>query len=330
MFKEIGKKKLLMIAIIGLFIFMGTACNLVQMNPEAAKKQVVAKIGEEEVLKQEFNYYLTIEKLNWKLQGQDFPGDEETLKQIKGQILDVIVENQLLLQAAKAEEVEIEDKEINTQVEDTIKSLMEDIGGEEEYNKFLEENDITPDEFKEFLKGYFLDNQYIVGLYQKITEDIEVKDQDVEKYYEDNIKQFDPSTVEAKHILSTSQEQAEEIRDKAKEGEDFEALMEEYKEKEGIQEAADLGEFTYTKMVPEFSEAAFALEPGDVSDIVQTSYGFHVIKVVNKTEKEVQKLEEVKDTIQAQLKSTAEQEAFYNYYTKRQEETDIKTYPEKL
>src|SRR5690554_5781691 len=139
---------------------MVSGCNLVQMNPEAAKKQVVAKIGEKEITWQEFNYYQTIEKLNWKMQGQEFPTDEQALGQIKEQLLDVIVETKLLLQAAKDENIEVEEQDVESQLEETIKALKEDIGGEEDYKVFLEENDITPEDFQGFLKDYFKDSQY--------------------------------------------------------------------------------------------------------------------------------------------------------------------------
>ncbi len=325
-----GKKKVLAIAIVVLSIIMISGCNLVQKNPEAIKKQVVAKVGDQEITWQEFNYYLTIEKLNWKVQGQEFPTDDDTLGPLKEQILDVIIENNLLLQSAKSENIEIQDVDVDDQVENTINSIKEDFGGEEDYRAFLEENWITPEEFQDFLKNYLIGNEYIVGLYEKLTEDIKVSDEEVSKYYQENIKQFDPSTVEAKHILAETKEQAEEVEKKAKNGEDFDALMEEYRDKEGIREAADLGEFTFTRMVPEFSEAAFALEPGDISDVVETANGFHVIKVEDKNMEEVQKLDEVKDSIKAQLESNAAQEAFLEHYNQLKEKIEVKAYPKKL
>lgn len=324
--------KIALLAVAFIFTVILGGCNLVQKNPEAAKKEAVAKIGEDKFTKQEFNYYFTLTKLNGKLQGQEIPSDEEQLKQIKGQVLDNVVQDRLMVKIAKEEDIKVDEKEAEKQVEEWNKMLQGDLEGEEEYKKFLEENEITTEEFDGFLKELGLANQYITGLFEKITKDVKATDEDVVKYYQENVKQFDPSTVKAKHILVTKDKKdlAEEIKKKAQEGKDFDKLMEEYKGKEGVQEAADLGEFEYTKMVPEFSKAAFALEPGKVSDLVETEYGFHVIKLVKKNEKPVQKLEEVREAIKEQLQQTVQYEAYDKYINEKKEEIKVETFPEKL
>ena len=330
MIKKGTTAKVVLLAALFFFMVMVGGCNLVKMNPEAEKKQTVAKIGEKTITKQDFNYYLTLTKINAKVQGQEFPTDKEQLAQVNSQILDNLAEDQLMLQLAQKEEVKVDEKKAQEQIKEWRELLQGDLGGEEEYKKFLQENDITVEEFDDFLKNIDINNQYITGLYEKITKDAKVTDEDVVKYYQENTKQFDPSTVEAKHILAETEEKAKEIEKKAKEGKDFDALIKEYNGKEGIREAADLGEFQYTKMIPAFSEVVFKMEPGEISNPIQTDYGFHIVKVEKKNEKPVQKLDEVRETITEQLEQTVKYEKFTKYTTENREKIDIKKYPDKL
>lgn len=325
-------RKTALISIIIALIIVTAGCNLVQMNPDAEKKQVVAEVEEEKITKQDFNYYLSIEKLNWKVQGKEFPTEKEILDNLKGQILDALVENETIVYLAMQNEISADEETVATEVEEMIAVIKEDIGGQEEYEGFLGDNNITPEEFDAFLKDYFLRNQYVSGLYEKITEDISVTENEVKEYYEENKRNFDPSTAKAKHILvnKENKELAEEIAKKAKAGEDFDKLIEEYGEKEEIKEAADLGEFGKAQMVPEFSEAAFALEEGETSGIVESEFGFHVIKLEEKNEQPVQKFDEVKEQLTEQLNQGAKQEEFLKYFQEKKEELNIEKFPEKL
>lgn len=334
--KELLKKgkigKVALIAILLSLIIITAGCNLVQMNPEADKKQVVAKVEDQEITKQDFHYNLSLQKMLVKIQGQELPTEEEQLNQINTQFLDVIVGDEVLVYLAKEEDISVDEEIIDSQVGDIKISLTEGLGGQDVYQEFLEDNDITIEEFDEFLNKYAIKNQYVKGLSEKIIKDVSVSEDEVEKYYEENIRFFDPSTAKAKHILidKENKELAEEIAQKAKDGEDFDKLMEEYGEKEEVLESADLGEFTKPEMVPEFSEAVFALEKGESSDLVETDFGFHVIKLLEKQEKPVQDFDEVKEQLSLQLEQQAQQEKFSAYLQEKEEELEIKKYPEKL
>lgn len=147
---------------------------------------------------------------------------------------------------------------------------------------------------------------------QSIRDRINVSPQDVQRHYEDNAQQFStPEQVRASHILlktdGKSEEDvkklADEIAAKAKGGADFAALAKQYSEDESNNtKGGDLDFFGRGQMVPEFDTAAFALEPGQISDPVKTSFGYHIIKVTEKREATSRPLAEVQAQIEDQIK----------------------------
>ena len=136
---------------------------------------------------------------------------------------------------------------------------------------------------------------------------------DVQRYYNDNIAQYQtPEQIRASHILLTTagkdeatvQEQAEDILKQARAGADFAALATTFSEDEGSKvNGGDLDYFSRGRMVPEFETAAFAMQPGQVGDLVKSQFGFHIIKVVDKKAGVTRTFDEVRPQIEEQLKA---------------------------
>jgi peptidyl-prolyl cis-trans isomerase D len=147
---------------------------------------------------------------------------------------------------------------------------------------------------------------------QAIRERTPVTPQDAQRYYEDNREQFStPEQVRASHILfETAGKDEDEVRKRAegvlaqaKKGVDFAKLANEHTDEEiGRTRGGDLDFFGRGQMVPEFEEAAFNMEVGQVSDLVQTQYGFHIIKVNDRREAVTRSLTEVHAQIEDQIK----------------------------
>jgi len=135
---------------------------------------------------------------------------------------------------------------------------------------------------------------------------------EVQSYYNGNITQYQtPEQVRASHILLNTagkdeaavRKQAEDILQQVKAGADFAELAKKYSEDEGSKpNGGDLDYFSRGRMVPEFEAAAFALEVGQVSDIVKSQFGFHIIKVIDKKPAVTRSLDEVRPQIEEQLK----------------------------
>lgn len=128
---------------------------------------------------------------------------------------------------------------------------------------------------------------------------VEVSEEEMKEYYDANQAQYQKgATVSAKHILVASEEKCNEILAAITSGEKvFEEAAQEFSTCPSGQRGGDLGAFGKGQMVPEFEQAAFAAEVGQVVGPVQTQFGYHLIKVEAKNEAEVAAFEEVKESI---------------------------------
>jgi peptidyl-prolyl cis-trans isomerase D len=137
--------------------------------------------------------------------------------------------------------------------------------------------------------------------------------QDVQRYYDDNAERYTtPEQVRASHILLKTEgkddaavkKQAEDLLAKAKGGADFAQLATKFSEDdESKVKGGDLDYFGKGRMVPEFEKAAFTLQPGQISDLVKSQFGYHIIKVVDKKPATKRTLDEVRAQIEDQIKS---------------------------
>lgn len=161
----------------------------------------------------------------------------------------------------------------------------------------------------ERVKAYVL-KQFAVN---KLIGGLTVSDAEVESFYKENKDQFtQPESIRACHILVDTIEEAEEALKELQGGMAFGDAANEYSKCPSNVQGGDLGQFQRGMMVPEFEEAAFALsEIGQISDIVKTQFGYHIIKLEEKTIAEAQSFDEVKEQIAGQLKLTKQNQVFH-------------------
>ncbi|MEW6268596.1 MAG: peptidylprolyl isomerase [Thermodesulfobacteriota bacterium] len=144
-----------------------------------------------------------------------------------------------------------------------------------------------------------------------------VSDEQVKAYYDANADRYSTTTIKARHILVKDEAKANELlaqvkQDPSKFGEIAKANS---TDTASARKGGDLGFFGHGRMVPEFEAAAFALEtPGQISDVVKTPYGYHVIQLEERREGEQKPLEQVKEQIRATLRNEALQSRTKDYY----------------
>lgn len=137
-----------------------------------------------------------------------------------------------------------------------------------------------------------------------------VTDEAMRKVYDEAIKQMaDEEEISARHILVETEDEAKKILADLKKGADFVVLAKEKSKDPGSKEnGGDLGFFSKEQMVPEFAEAAFKLDKGQLSDPVKTQFGWHVIRVDDKRKKQPPEFDKVKDQIQTFVQRRAQAE----------------------
>ena len=137
---------------------------------------------------------------------------------------------------------------------------------------------------------------------REVLKDVVVEEDEMKKFYDENQAHYEKApTVSAKHILVANEDKCKEILAEIEGGKAFEEAAQAYSTCPSGQRGGDLGEFGKGQMVPEFEQAAFEAEIGQVVGPVKTQFGFHLIKVEKKNEGSVAAFEEVKESIRKTL-----------------------------
>ena len=148
-------------------------------------------------------------------------------------------------------------------------------------------------------------------LKKKVESEVQVSDADLQKFYDQNKDKFKaPEQLKASHILVKSDTEAKDILSKIKAGGNFEELAKKNSSDSSAAKGGDLGWFGKGSMVPAFEKAASALKENQVSDVVKTDFGFHIIKLTGKRAAGIRPLEEVKDQIKGAIMPQKQQEVF--------------------
>lgn len=262
-----------------IIIIIFLALTLLVTACDQPKEGIVAKVGEEEITNEEFNdEYDLFENIYIKQFGEDAMSqtgeDGRALEDIlKEQILDKMIFEKIIEKETNSMDISVSDEELDEKIEEYIVMT----GGEEEFNEFLESSDITREYFSGNLKKEILVNKHR----KQFIDKIEVEEEDAREFFDENKEQLE--VIKASHILVKTEEQAQMVLDKIADGDDFSELAKDLSvDKASSLLGGDLGYFTKGTRIPEFEEVAFGLEKGQISEIVKTEVGYHIIKLVDK------------------------------------------------
>lgn len=243
--------------------------------------------------------------------------DQSAIVSFKKNILDQLINTELLYQQTQKEKVKISNNEINLEID----KIKDNFSSTEEFNEALKANNITLVRLKEDIKRQLMINSIL----EKTRNQVSISDKELLEYYNDNKESFlEPEQVHARHILLETEEEANNLLLQLKEGlTDFAELAKEKSVGPSAPSGGDLGFFTRGQMVKEFEDAAFSLEPGEISEVVQSQFGYHIIKSEEKKEEYSPTFEEAKERISNTLKNQRENEAILALTSKLREDAVI-------
>lgn len=270
-------------------------------NDNGIPDDAVATVNGEPIAMEDYESTLALMKMNYETElGAGFFDEEEEseegmtlLDTIKEQVLERMIFTEVIMQEAQAKDLSIDEEELD----ETMDMFWEFMEEDADMMNFLEENNIEKDFFRKEMSRELIMMEY----QQHYLENQEVSDEEALEFFEANQDMFSSDQLQASHILVDSEEEAQDIKAQLDEGADFAQLAQTFSMCPSAAEGGDLGMFPRGSMVPQFEEAAFSMEPGEISDPVETDFGWHIIYVTERIRDE-QDFEDMKDTIKQQIR----------------------------
>ncbi len=313
---KLFKKVIAVLAIATMSLTMvacGNTKTATEMASQDEKGLIVARVGEVPIYKTALDNQMAVYGMSDDMMktyyGEDFTSNEQTVNQyndFKKNIVNSLIESEILvLKAKETKGIEVTEDKINEELETTKASFTK----EEDFTNALEQSGMTLDDLKENIAKNLYVTQ-LLDLYKQ--EKVKVTDDDVQKYYDENIINYTTKPgAQIYHILVDSEEKANEVLEKYNAGTSFSDLAAEYGTDGTKDKGGSLGyiEYDTTQYDEDFMAGAKELGEGEVSKPVKTQFGWHIIKAdgIQKEEK-VQPLEEVKETITTTLQNQKAEE----------------------
>ncbi len=267
MFTKDNVPKYIIISI-GILVIAGAAyLGLTRSNEE-----VVARVGGEVITKDELYDFM--------------------VQQTGQEALDNLVVKKIIELEAEDQNIEVTAEEIDKEVEE----LAEYYGGKDAMTQTLAMYNINLDQVRE-------DVTVNIKLEKLLSQRIKITDEEIQEHFQDHQEAYAvEEQIKVSHILVENEQEAQEIKTLLAEGGNFNDLARERSTDPGSKEqGGDLGMITRGEMGEEFDQVAFALQPGQISDPVKSEYGYHIIKVDEKTEARPGTLEENYEKIKDNL-----------------------------
>ncbi len=297
----------------------------------AAGAERVAIVNGKDIPKDEFEREISRIKNQVSAQGGEI--GESEMAEIKKQVMENLIGMELLYQNSIEKGVTAD----QASIDDEWAKITSRYPDKNELKKALDDLKVTEEIIKAQIKKGLTVNKFIE---QNFVEKTVIPESEAKAYYDNNAERFNkPESVRASHILIKVDPKADETKKKAaraeiekiqarlKAGEDFAAIAKETSQDTGSgARGGDLGLFTRGQMVKPFEDAAFALAQGDVSGIVETEFGYHLIKVTEKQAAGKYSFDEVKANLTRYLKETKVKKDLSDFVKGLRDKAKIETF----
>ena len=245
----------------------------------------------------------------------------EKIPEVRNRVLQDLIDQELLYQESQKRSIKIEESVVN----ERLRLLRRQFRSEEDFKEAMVEASVSEKALKSQIARNLAIDKFMEEEFVKRTD---VSDAEKESFYESNPEFFKkPEQVRASHVLvrldagastadkNQAREKVESIKKSSEQGEDFAALAQKFSDCPSKAKGGDLGYFARGQMVKPFEDAAFGLDVGKLSEVVETEYGYHLIKVIDKKAERKMGFKEVEKDIEQYLiaqKVNKEKNTFIN------------------
>ena len=226
------------------------------------------------------------------------------LTKLRKEAMELMIEQELVRQAARAKGIEVTAEEIDAD----IAEISQPFDKSEDFKRRLQSEGFTPESYREHVGRMIAAKKYLDDIRMGVAE---VSDEELETYYSNNaVRLTFPEQVRVRHILLTwkplgttddkaaIRQQMAPILQRARADEDFAKLAREFSDDYATkQNGGDTGLFQRGQMAPAFEETAFALQPGEISDPVETPFGVHILRLEEHKEAHLLPLDEIREQL---------------------------------
>ncbi|MGH3040031.1 MAG: peptidylprolyl isomerase [Gaiellaceae bacterium] len=258
----------------------------------------IAVVGDREIPKSEYDHLLKQAEATYKARQQEFPeaGTPE-FAQLRNAIVTSLVEQAQFEVAAEELGVTVSDQDLEKRLDELKEQFFE--GDEQAYKDELEKQGLTEEQVLKDLRARMVSEK----VFEDVTSEVEVSDQDIQAYFEQNKEQFQqPASREVRHILVKSKARADQIHRQLENGGNFARLARQFSTDPASKNEG--GRFTAQEgaTVAPFDKVAFQLDTGELSRPVKTQFGWHIIEAVEDVQAaSTQKLADVEEQVSTTL-----------------------------
>lgn len=252
-------------------------------------------------------------------------------RQLRKKVLDYLIDQELIVQEGKKAGLEPQQEQIDTE----FGKIKNRFPSQDAFEQVMKKQNVTEEKLREVIRRAFIVKNVLEAKIKPLAKP--VTDKDVADYYQAHKGEFTESEeVRARHILiklssgasdeekTYAKKEMQAILEEAKSGADFAELAKKHSQCPSAIRGGDLGYFARGDMVKPFEETAFALKPGQISEIVETEYGYHIIRFEDKKPGRQLELEEVSEEIKKELHDKEMDIALRNWLKPLREKADIK------
>lgn len=277
-----------------------TACLLLLVNGSLSAEQAskAASVNGSVITIAELDREVGLFEQRMAREGRQLP--PQHMEEVRAQVLENMINMELLSQESEKQKITVD----ASAVEDQLERFRQRSGSPEKFQAALAQMGVTESSLKTRIRENLAVRELIS---REVEPTVSVSEAEVRMVYEQNLAAFrQPEKVRARHILvkvesdtdpEKAREKIEAVRKRLVAGEDFAEVAKETSEGPSGAKGGDLGFFTRPQMVKPFSDAAFSLKTGEISPIVETEYGYHVLQVTDRQPEKVLAFEEVEDKL---------------------------------